>query len=319
MTGVLRRLRTAGILSMNRRNLDYIQRHNPRRLYPLVDDKLITRERAIANGIAVPETFAVIETEHQNRKLGELLEAHGDFVIKPAHGSGGNGILVIHERIGQGKRTSYMRGDGRPLRIDALRFHVSNILSGLYSLSGSSDRAIIEYRVKPDPLFKHISFRGIPDIRMVVYKGVPLMAMLRLPTSGSGGKANLHQGAIGVGVDMFSGITAHGVHYERPAQRHPDTGYPLAGLQLPDWETLLLLAARCHDFTELGYLGVDVVLDPTHGPLLLELNARPGLSIQLANHCGLLHRLRAADNINPIPSNAAQRVTLGQKLVKQTD
>jgi len=318
MNGILRRLHTAGILSMNRRNLDYIQRHNPRRLYPLVDDKLITRERAIANDIAVPETFAVIETEHQNRRLGELLDTHEDFVIKPAHGSGGNGILVIHECMGQDPRTTYIRGDGRPMTIDALRFHVSNILSGLYSLAGSSDRAIIEYRVKPDPLFRHVSFRGIPDIRMVVYRGVPLMAMLRLPTSRSGGKANLHQGAIGVGVDMHSGLTGHGVHYERPVKRHPDTGHALDGLQLPNWETLLLLAARCHDFTGLGYLGVDVVLDPTHGPLLLELNARPGLSIQLANHCGLLHRLRKADEIGPIPANPEQRVILGREIVSQT-
>jgi predicted ATP-grasp superfamily ATP-dependent carboligase len=42
----------------------------------------------------------------------------------------------------------------------------------------------------------------------------------------------------------------------------------------------------------LGYLGVDIVLDPRRGPLLLEANARPGLAIQHANAAGLVPRLQ---------------------------
>jgi glutathione synthase/RimK-type ligase-like ATP-grasp enzyme len=42
---------------------------------------------------------------------------------------------------------------------------------------------------------------------------------------------------------------------------------------------------------ELGYLGVDIVLTPDKGPILLELNARPGLGIQIANLAGLVPRL----------------------------
>jgi glutathione synthase/RimK-type ligase-like ATP-grasp enzyme len=43
--------------------------------------------------------------------------------------------------------------------------------------------------------------------------------------------------------------------------------------------------------TGLGYLGVDLMIDEDKGPLMLEVNARPGLAIQLANGIGLLHRL----------------------------
>jgi len=51
--------------------------------------------------------------------------------------------------------------------------------------------------------------------------------------------------------------------------------------------------------TGLGYLGVDLVIDRDHGPLLLELNARPGLAIQLANHSGLFARLQLVDKAPP--------------------
>ena len=72
---------------------------------------------------------------------------------------------------------------------------------------------------------------------------------------------------------------------------HPDTGEPIAGLTIPQWDHCLLLAARCYELTALGYLGVDIVLDRTRGPLILELNARPGLNIQIANKLGLKYRL----------------------------
>ena len=35
-----------GVLGMNRRNVSYISRYNPRHLFPLVDDKLQTKELA---------------------------------------------------------------------------------------------------------------------------------------------------------------------------------------------------------------------------------------------------------------------------------
>jgi alpha-L-glutamate ligase-like protein len=286
-----RELRRRGVLGMNRRNAEMIAALNPRSHYPLVDDKLRTKELALGAGIAVPELYGVVETNHDIRYLPEIVASRDDFVIKPAHGSGGNGILVVTGRLGE----RFRKASGLLADLDGLEHHVSNILSGMYSLGGQPDQAMIEYRVRFDPLFGRVSFQGVPDIRIVVYKGYPVMAMVRLPTRASDGKANLHQGAVGAGIDIATGVTGHGVCHNEIEPRHPDTGAPLAGIEIPDWERLLELAAGCYELTGMGYLGVDVVLDRDFGPLILELNARPGLAVQIANGAGLLHVIKAVE------------------------
>ncbi len=59
---------------------------------------------------------------------------------------------------------------------------------------------------------------------------------------------------------------------------------------------MLLMAARSLEMTGLGYIGADMVIDRDRGPLLLELNARPGLAIQMANRAGLLDRIQKVNN-----------------------
>ncbi len=286
MLARLKRMREVGVLGINQRNLDYVMAHNPRRLYPLADDKIQTKKIALAAGIDVPELYAVIRTQHDVRRLNELLAGHDDFVVKPASGSGGDGILVLQRRGG-----SLRRPDNSILSPEELGHHVSNILSGQYSLGGLPDRAMIEYRVHFDPLFEAVSYQGVPDIRIVVFQGYPVIAMVRLPTRQSDGKANLHQGAIGVGVDLITGVTKTGVVGNHLIDEHPDTLNPIAGIEIPAWDKVMTLAARSYDLFGLGYMGVDVVLDKDRGPMILELNVRPGLSIQLANRLGLKQRL----------------------------
>ena len=176
-----------------------------------------------------------------------------------------------------------------------LAHHVSNTISGQYSLGGNADCALIEYCVQFDACFEAITYQGVPDIRIIVFRGFPVMAMVRLPTRQSGGKANLHQGAVGVGVDLATGVTLGGVLGHEAVGEHPDTGAPIAGVAIPGWDKILVLAARCHELAGLGYLGVDIVLDADLGPLILELNARPGLDIQIANRRGLKQRLDAVE------------------------
>lgn len=286
-----RELKRRGILGINGRNALYVLKHNPRRLYPLVDDKLETKRILSAAGIAVPELYDVIETEHDVRGFYKRLEDKDQFVIKPANGSGGDGIVVITGRY----KNRFRRG-GAIVGPGELEHHISNTLSGLYSLGGHPDRCFIEYCVQFHPMFEHVCYGGVPDIRTIVYRGYPVMAMIRLPTRQSDGKANLHQGAIGVGIDMATGETTSGVMGTERVAEHPDTQNSILGIALPDWQMLLTLAARCYEVSGLGYLGVDVVLDRDKGPLVLELNARPGLSIQIANNDGLLRRLRLIEN-----------------------
>jgi len=291
MFAAARKLRQAGVLGINGRNCRYIMRHNPRRLYPLVDDKVATKRLAEEAGIAVPKLYGLLRIQHQVATLPELLARYDDFVIKPAHGSGGNGILVVTGR----QHGRFRATDGSLLELTELQHYVSNILSGTYSLGGHSDTAMIEYRVQFDPVFEKISYRGVPDVRIIVFLGFPVMAMVRLPTRVSGGKANLHQGAIGAGIRLADGTTESAVYNDQIVSEHPDTGSPVSGVQIPHWPQLLTLAARCYELTGLGYLGVDLVLDRDLGPLILELNARPGLAVQIANQAGLKHRLAAAE------------------------
>jgi alpha-L-glutamate ligase-like protein len=291
MFGLSRRLADLGIMGINRRNAEFTLALNPRRYYPLVDDKLRTKELAVASSIPVPELYGVVEREYQVRHLPVWLKDHEDFVIKPAHGSGGEGILVIAGKA----RANYRTVGGEMLTQEELNHHVFNILGGLYSLGGQTDVAMIEYRVRFDPVFEHVCFQGVPDVRIIVFLGVPVMAMLRLPTRQSAGKANLHQGAIGAGIDLATGLTLHGVSRHEVVSEHPDTGHSIHGLTVPRWDTLLTIAARAYELTGLGYLGVDMVLDQDKGPLLLELNARPGLAIQIANAAGLIHRVKLVE------------------------
>lgn len=288
MWHLYRRLSKQGILSINRRNSDYVLRYNPRKYFPLVDDKLKTKRLAIQAGIAVPTLYQTIETEHQIKDIDQYLAPYTDFVIKPAHGAGGDGIIVVVDRV----FGRYRQINGRLLTHQEMSYHLSRLLSGAYSLGGHADYAIIEHRVVVDPVFKEVSYEGIPDIRIITLLGYPAMAMVRLPTRHSGGKANLHQGAIGVGVDLSTGKTLGGVYHNDTIDYHPDTLNSIINIQVPYWEKILEIAASCFELTKLGYLGVDIVLDKEHGPLMLELNARPGLNIQIANREGGVHRYK---------------------------
>lgn len=304
------KMKKMGILGMNRRNAEFIAQYNPRKFYPLVDNKLMSKSLAIKANIAVPELYAVIEMEHQVVKLEQILAPYSSFVIKPAQGSGGDGIVVIMGRRGD----SFKRSDGVLMRLDELKHHVSNILSGMYSLGGHPDKAMVEYRVEFDPLFREISYQGVPDIRVIVFQGYPVMSMVRLPTRMSSGKANLHQGAVGVGINIASGVTHSGVWQNHTVEHHTDTGYPVSGLEIPGWERLLMISAGCYELTGLGYIGVDLVLDGNKGPLMLELNARPGLAIQIANRSGLAPRLDLIkDRVLTQKEDVAQRVKFVQQ------
>ena len=303
-------MRELGILGMNQRNGDYILPQNPRKYYPLVDDKLLTKQLANKFGIAAPKLYQVIETEHQIVNLGTLLEELTDFAIKPAHGSGGNGILIVKGR----NKNKFRKLNGVLLSLEEIGYFISNILSGMYSLGGQSDKALIEYRVKFDPVFENVSYQGVPDIRTIVYKGVPAMAMLRLPTRMSDGKANLHQGAIGVAIDLATGLTRSGVWHSHIIDEHPDSGNSIVGLQIPYWQKILELCAQCKELVSMDYIGVDIVLDAQLGPLMLEINARPGLSIQVANQQGLLLVLNKIDRLEKIPVSTEARVAISQQL-----
>lgn len=287
-----RRLHRSGVVGMNKRNLDLVAALNPRHLYPRVDDKLQTKLLAGQAGIAIPRLYGVARYQQHVNQLPGFLRSFPSFAIKPSKGSGGKGILVIVGHDGE----HWTKGSGETLGELDLSRHVSNILSGLYSLGGLPDVAMIEELVNFSDAFEGFSFQGVPDVRVIVYKGYPVLSMMRLSTRESDGKANLHQGAVGVGINITTGAALRAVQHGRPLTEHPDTGRRLSELRVPEWPTVVHLAASCYEMTEMGYLGADIVLDKEKGPLVLELNARPGLAIQVANGHGMRPRLELIDD-----------------------
>jgi alpha-L-glutamate ligase-like protein len=298
-----------GILGINARNLDYLFPTNPRRIYRLADSKLETKKIAQAIGVATPECYGVITFQNEVRDLLKIVGERKSFVVKPDRGSGGDGIVVIKDVTDAG----YRKASGSILKSEDLQYHIYNILGGMFSLGGQTDRAIIEYAVQFDSVFDEIAYQGVPDVRVIVYRGVPAMAMLRLPTKASDGKANLHRGGVGVGIDLSTGVTLAGIQKNRYIDNHPETSHSLRDRQIPHWQTILEMAAKLGDKTEFGYLGVDIVLDRERGPLLLEINARPGLSIQIANREGLIPRLEAIDSSLPKLSGIQAKIAFAQE------
>ncbi|MDH4247477.1 MAG: hypothetical protein OEW39_06650 [Deltaproteobacteria bacterium] len=275
------------VLAMNRRNLNYIYPNNHRRDFQIADDKLITKEIMQRVGVPVPQTFLTYRYFFDLRDLERDLGSLSEFVIKPAHGSQGNGIVVIdHNKDG----IWYSIG-GTAYTGQMLRKHLSDIIFGIYSFD-LTDQVLIEERVHQHSEMNAISPFGLADFRVILHQDRPVMAMCRVPTRASQGRANLHQGAVGVGLDLATGRTRHANHITGPVTRHPDTGMALLDIPIPFWKEILEISILAAKAVPLKYLGVDISVSKT-GPMLLEINVRPGLAIQMANFKGLRTLLEA--------------------------
>lgn len=281
---------------MNARSKMYL-RQNKKRARELADNKLLAKQLFIKNSIGAADLLGVLSTRQQVLDF-DWQKLSSSFVIKPNRGLGGEGILVIFNRL---KNGNWLTTNNRQLTVEDFTAHALNILDGNYSLLNTPDTALIEARLSVDPLYKRFSYEGIPDIRIIVYNNVPVMAMVRVPTKKSRGKANLAQGGLGIGVDVSTGLTTHVVTkswlYEKEIDRHPDTNAMLRGVKLPYWSDILRTALQAVQVSGLKYAGVDISVDKKRGPVVLELNARPGLGIQVANLAPLRERLDRIKNL----------------------
>ncbi len=236
---------------MNARNLDYVRRYNHARGRRLADQKLRCKVALKKNTLPVSALIAKISTpeelEHFNwQSLPE------SFALKPNRGFGGEGIVVVYARK-KGRDDAWVKADGSVITVADLKSHIQNILDGSFSLSNKPDIAFFEERLKLLKLFKPYTWKGIPDIRIIVFNRVPVMAMLRLPTKDSGGKANLHQGAIGVGIDMANGTTTTAIVGKgRLIEYVPETRLLLSGLKIPRWKDILTMAVKAQEGLEPG-------------------------------------------------------------------
>jgi len=286
-------MKLSSILGLNARAQLYSYRYNSARGKKIADSKLQTAKAL--NLVAIPQP----EIYKKFRNPEELMafkweKLPSSFALKPSQGMGGEGIIIVKKRTEVG----WMTTQREKVTVDDLKLHVLDILEGAYSMGNVPDVAFIQEYVGRHKAFRKYAYRGTPDIRVIVFNKVPVMAMLRLPTKESGGRANLHQGAVAVGVDIATGITTRAIWHNEPISYKPGTKRKLRGIKIPQWDEILQIAIACQEATGLGYLGADIVLHPDKGPMVLELNAEPGLSIQLANLAGLRKRLDRVDEVH---------------------
>lgn len=275
------------VLGINARNLACIYPLNPRRHFPRADNKLQGKLLLAKHEIPHPKTLAVYRGYGDLKRLEADMSSVDGFALKPAQGYGGRGILIIR----RGADGALVSTGGCQIDIDTIRTHIYSILAGQFSLEKLTDTAFIEELVLPEENLGSISFQGLPDIRIILYKDIPVMAMVRVPTRRSGGRANLHQGAMGLGIDMQTGLTTHAILKNRSVTVAPEMDKPLVGIQVPHWDHIKDMAVKVSRVFGLGYIGIDVAIDHSAGPLVIEVNARPGLNIQLANAQGLAARI----------------------------
>jgi len=293
------------VLGMNARNLHYIRPYNKLKAIKLVDNKLKLKSKLRKAGLPVLATYGTIRSSEELEQFNwESLPT--SFVVKPNLGFGGEGIVVI---FGEKKRTSpeakrvWIKADKTRVSIEDLKTHITNTLDGGFSRTNFPDVAFFEERVKILKLFKPLSFQGIPDIRILVFNKVPIMAMIRIPTKESGGRANLHLGGIGVGIDIATGVTTSAI-LQNKSMTHiryidyvPNTRILLSGIKIPEWKKILEIAIEAQMTSGLGFAGIDIAIDRDKGPMIFEINARPGLAIQSANQAPLKQRLERIEGL----------------------
>jgi alpha-L-glutamate ligase-like protein len=286
------------IVGMNARNLRYIRTNNLKESIKVADDKILSKKVLKKGGLPVPKLIAKI-TSHEDLDNFDWTRLPSSFALKPNKGFGGEGIVVVYGKK-KGRHDVWIKANGSLVTIDDFKNHIRNILDGNFSLSSVPDTAFFEERLTLLKLFKPYTFKGIPDIRVIIYNKVPVMAMLRLPTKDSGGKANLQQGAVGVGIDLATGVTTVAVQGKktRIIENVPGSRLGISGLTIPYWREILELAVKAQEVSGLGFLGADIAIDKERGPVFLELNARPGLSIQVANMTGLQERIERIEGLN---------------------
>ncbi len=274
-------------LGINQRNINFVNLKNSKKLLELAIDKMRTKEALSVLRIPVTETVIKCEDQSKIEDFMQALKRMETCVIKPNRGSRGKGIIVLTGRDGN----DFITAGGKRKTLDDLRLHTIEILTGAYSQSGNIDQAYIEPLVIQYDSINELANLGLADIRIIIHEGKLVSSMLRLPTTKSDGKANLHQGAIGLNIDMDSGKVTSARLKGKSITTHPDTGAELIDFQVPYWQEIKEISSRCFDAMPLGYLGVDICIDHVRGPLVLEVNGRPGLEIQNVREKGLINDL----------------------------
>ncbi|WP_340137529.1 sugar-transfer associated ATP-grasp domain-containing protein [Aurantiacibacter aquimixticola] len=251
-------------------------------------DKVAAKVALNAGGVTTTGTICVISSYGDLLDFDPVRDLPESWAIKPARGSQGDGILLALRREGN----NWFKGSGTKLTPTDVMNHLRRIVDGGFSGDGAAeDAALIEPLIRADKRITQLVPEGLPDVRVISLREHPLMAMMRIPTNASDGKANLHQRAIGAAVDIETGIITRAMCVGEELTHHPDSDALLIGFTVPEWDRVLDISSKCSAAIGLGYLGVDIILDENDGPMVLEVNAHPGIEIQNINQKGLRRQM----------------------------
>jgi alpha-L-glutamate ligase-like protein len=281
-----------GILGLNARNLLYVNKYNQKSAIKFANNKLKTKHFLSARGIPVPKLYRVVKNHEDINRL-DFGSLPGSVVLKPNLGSQGKGILVFKSRKG----STFTHVNGQEYSQEEIKQHIIDIIDGRYSMGNIRDTAFFEQLIVNHKDLAQYTWAGLPDVRVIMHNLVPVMAMLRLPTQESGGRANLSQGALGIGVDIATGRPTHISYKNKIIDEIPGFGPFASNFKIPHWDEILNICAKSQYITNLGFLGCDIAIDNNNGPILIEINARPGTKIQIANKAPLEKRLKKISNI----------------------
>jgi alpha-L-glutamate ligase-like protein len=309
------------VLGLNARNHRFTSQYNKSKAKKIANSKLLTKSTLRKVKLPTPRLYRVFRNESEIERF-DYSKLPDSFVIKPNRGLGGEGIIVVEDRV-EGEENEWLTTKGEKIGVRDIQLHLEDTLAGRFSMNDLPDIAFVEERVRIHAAFEKLAYHGTPDIRVVVFNMIPVMAMLRIPSRDSGGRANLHQGAVGAGIDIASGVTTGGIYHDQRVVFMPGTRRKIVGLEIPAWDEVLRLALECQKVSEIGFLGADIVLQPSVKkpgvtlPKVLELNAQPGLKIQLANNAGLLRRLERVEGLDV--DSVEKGVRLGKELFGDKD
>ncbi len=299
-------MKVSSILGLNARSQLFLSKYNSRAGKKIADSKLLMFKTLRRQKVATPKVLAKFKNPEDVIAF-DWTSLPGSFALKPSRGYGGEGIIVVKKKSVRGDY--WITTQNEKVTADDLKLHVLDIQEGAYSLASVPDVAFIQEYVGRHKVFKKLAYRGTPDIRIIVFNKVPVMAMLRLPTRESKGRANIHQGALGLGIDVATGITTSAIYHGEEITFKPETKIKLKGFEIPFWSKIMDLSVRGALASGLGYVGVDIVIHPEKGPMVLELNASPGLQIQLANLAGLKKRLERVEDLEVDDSEHSVKIS----------
>jgi len=289
------------ILGLNYRNLK-LQVYNQKEAINFANNKLKTKHFFSVRGIPVPKLMGIFKNREDVNKF-DFANLNKDFVIKPNQGAEGKGIIPFKERKGD----KFITISNKELTTNELKNHIINITQGIYN-NGNKDTAFFEQRIKNSPELEEITYKGLPDVRVICFNQIPVMAMLRVPTKESDGRANLAENAMAIGINLSNGEPSYYYYNGKITKKDPLNKNSIK--RVPNFIRVLQIAVKCSQLSKLKLAGCDVAFNEKNEPCLIEINARPGLKIQLANKDSLKERINKIKDLKPKSINESIEIAM---------